>query len=100
MTEDKNPGPREDQRSFEDLLAEAEKIAGRMEDGGLSLDASLAAYEKGVANLRQCAELLRSAEEKAKLLIERDGLFSLEDLDDDEDDEEDDVEEEEDEEED
>ncbi len=41
--------------AFEDLLAEAESLAERMEEGGLSLDASIAAYEKGVDNLRRCA---------------------------------------------
>ncbi len=70
-----------DEPGFEDLLAEAETLAGRMEEGGLSLDESLAAYEKGVLNLRLCAGLLREAEEKVKVLIERNGAFRLEDLD-------------------
>ncbi|MCL2000944.1 MAG: exodeoxyribonuclease VII small subunit [Planctomycetes bacterium] len=66
---------------FEELLAEAEALAMRMEGGGLSLDESLAAYEKGIANLRLCAGLLRGAEEKVKALVERNGVFRLEDLD-------------------
>ncbi len=68
-------------RGFEELLAEAEELAGRMEEGGLTLDESLAAYEKGVANLRLCAGLLRTAEEKVKVLLEKNGEFRLEDLD-------------------
>ena len=71
---------------FEDLLAETEELAGKMEQGGLTLDESLQAYEKGVANLRLCADLLRSAEEKVKVLLEKDGVFALEDLDEDGDD--------------
>lgn len=66
---------------FEELLAEAESLAGKMEEGGLTLDESIAAYEKGVENLRRCAELLRSAEEKVKVLLEKDGAFRLTDLD-------------------
>ncbi len=67
--------------AFEDLLAEAESLAERMEEGGLSLDASIAAYEKGVDNLRRCAAMLRGAEERVKILLEEDGRFRLEDLD-------------------
>lgn len=69
-------------QTFEELLAEAEGLAERMEDGGLSLDQSIAAYEKGVANLRRCSGMLKAAEEKVKLLLEDGaGAFRLEDLD-------------------
>ncbi len=81
--------------SFEQLLAEAEGLAERMEEGGLSLDESLQAYAKGVENLRQCADLLKQAEEKVKLLVEQDGGFRLDDLDPDEERDEDDGEDEE-----
>jgi Exonuclease VII small subunit len=67
--------------SFEQLLAEAETLAERMEEGGLSLDDSLAAYARGVENLRLCAGLLKQAEEKVKLLVEEENSFRLEDLD-------------------
>lgn len=66
---------------FEDLLAEAEVLAEKMEDGGLTLDESIRAYEKGVGNLKKCAELLRGAEEKVKLLLEKEDGFVLRDLD-------------------
>ncbi len=68
-------------QSFEELLAEAESLAERMEEGGLSLDQSIAAYEKGVENLRRCSGMLRGAEEKVKVLLETEGTFRLEDLD-------------------
>ncbi len=67
--------------TFEQLLAEAESIAEKIEDGGLPLEESIKAYEKGVHNLKRCAELLRGAEAKVKELIEKDGSFTLEDLD-------------------
>lgn len=71
----------EPEQTFEELLAEAESIAERMEDGGLNLDQSIAAYGKGVENLRRCAAMLRGAEEKVKILLEANGEFRLEDLD-------------------
>lgn len=74
-------GTGENAPDFESLLAEAETLASRMEEGGLSLDESLAAYERGVRNLRLCAGLLRTAEEKVKLLLEENGSFRLDDLD-------------------
>lgn len=66
--------------SFEELLAEAESLAEKMEEGGLPLDESMAAYEKGVENLKRCAALLKKAEGKVKTLIEKNGAFSLEDF--------------------
>lgn len=59
--------------SFESLLAEAEEIARRLEGGELTLDESLREYEKGVANLRRCAQLVAAAEERVKILIEKEG---------------------------
>lgn len=79
----KNPvgeAPAGDEPGFEELLAEAEGLAEKMEEGGLSLDESIRAYEKGVENLRRCAGLLRSAEEKVQVLLERNGAFSLEEF--------------------
>ena len=65
---------------FEELLAEAEELAVRMENGGMSLDRALAAYEKGVGNLRRCAAILREAEARVKLLTEKGGSFRLDDF--------------------
>src|SRR5690606_8849496 len=54
--------------SFEDALAELERIADRLEDGDIPLDEALALYEKGVQRLRRCHELLEKAERKVSLL--------------------------------
>lgn len=68
--------------SFEELLGRTEEIVEELEGGEMSLDESLKKYEEGVANLRKCAALIASAEEKVKVLIEEaEGAFSLEDLD-------------------
>lgn len=76
----KKNGDTHSEPTFEELLAEAESLAGRMEEGGMPLDESMRAYEKGVENLKRCAALLRGAEEKVRMLIEKNGTFRLEDL--------------------
>lgn len=71
---------KKDVQSFEELLRRTEEMAAKLESGDLSLDESLETYEKGVKNLRLCAELLRSAEEKVKLLVKEADGFRLEDF--------------------
>ena len=66
---------------FENLVAAAEELASRMEDGGLTLEQALSAYEKGTENLRRAADLLRTAEARIKILTEKNGVFRLDDLD-------------------
>ncbi len=56
---------------FEELLAASEEIVDALEGGGLGLEESLKLYEKGVENLRQCAQLLEAAETKVKILVEK-----------------------------
>lgn len=76
----KKNGDGNSEPTFEELLAEAESLAEKMEEGGMPLEESMRAYEKGVDNLKRCAALLRGAEEKVKTLIEKNGSFRLEDL--------------------
>jgi exodeoxyribonuclease VII small subunit len=66
--------------TFDQLLAETEGLAERMEDGGLTLEQALAAYEKGVENLRRCAGILREAEARVKVLMEKSDGFRLDDF--------------------
>jgi exodeoxyribonuclease VII small subunit len=53
---------------FEQALAELEAILRELEEGTISLEDSLARYERGVGLLRQCYAQLRDAEQKVKLL--------------------------------
>lgn len=76
MAEQGGPGG----RGFEELLNEAERLAEELEEGGLPLDGSIRAYEKGIENLRHCAALLKEAEGRVKALLEKNGEFRLEDL--------------------
>ncbi len=53
---------------FEDLLGELESIVGELEGGQIGLDEALEKYEKGIAALRQCHEVLKAAERKIEIL--------------------------------
>jgi exodeoxyribonuclease VII small subunit len=53
---------------FEQALAELEQLVAAMEGGALSLEASLAAYERGATLARFCQERLSAAEQQVKLL--------------------------------
>jgi exodeoxyribonuclease VII small subunit len=54
--------------SFESALQELEAIVQAMESGNAPLEESLAAYERGIALLRQCQETLAAAETKLQVL--------------------------------
>jgi exodeoxyribonuclease VII small subunit len=47
---------------FEQALAELEQIVDRLEKGAVSLDDSIALYERGEALKKRCDELLKNAE--------------------------------------
>ena len=50
------------QPSFEELYKQLEETVNRLEQGGLSLDDSLASYEVAVALAQQCQQMLEQAE--------------------------------------
>ena len=54
--------------SFEKDLAELESLVAKMEDGGLSLEQSLAAHKRGVELAKQCRERLEAAQQQVKVL--------------------------------
>lgn len=53
---------------FEDQYRQLEEILVRLERGELTLDESLQEYEKGVAALRACREVLAKAERRIEEL--------------------------------
>ena len=69
---------------FEAALDELENLVEKMETGDLSLEDSLAAFERGVKLTRHCQSALQAAELKVKVLTESGDLEDLdvEDLDD------------------
>jgi len=54
--------------SFEKALAELEGLVATMEDGGLSLEQSLAAHKRGLELAKQCRERLEAAQQQVKVL--------------------------------
>lgn len=58
----------EKSKSFEDSLAEVERVVRDLEDGQLGLDEALARYEQGIALIRQCQGQLAQAEQRVLVL--------------------------------
>ena len=54
--------------SFEKALAELEGIVAKMEDGGLSLEQSLAAHKRGLELAKLCRERLEAAQQQVRVL--------------------------------
>jgi Exonuclease VII small subunit len=52
------------ERKYEDLMTELREIVKKIEDTETSLDESIALYERGAVLVKQCEELLSSAELK------------------------------------
>jgi exodeoxyribonuclease VII small subunit len=74
---------------FEASLGRLEALVDQMEDGELSLEASLKAFEEGVKLTRECQQALQEAEQKVQVLLEQNGElvtepFDAEELDGDE----------------
>jgi exodeoxyribonuclease VII small subunit len=55
---------------FEHSLDELEQLVGRMEGGELSLDESLASFERGIGLFRHCQQSLQQAELRVRLLLD------------------------------
>jgi len=66
---------KEDALRFEDALSELETIVRTMEQGDLSLEDSLEAFEKGIQLTRQCQQALQDAEQKVQILMEKNGTL-------------------------
>jgi exodeoxyribonuclease VII small subunit len=63
------PGADGGEPSFEVALGRLEALVARLEEGELSLEQALAAFEEGVALSRRCAEQLRDAERRIEVLV-------------------------------
>ena len=63
----------EKNKSFEEQMAELEKIVTELEKGDLSLDESVAKFEEGIKLSKECNEVLEEAEKKITILVNQDG---------------------------
>jgi exodeoxyribonuclease VII small subunit len=53
---------------FEKALAELEALVAKMEDGGLTLEQSLAAHKRGLELAKQCRDRLAAAQQQVRVL--------------------------------
>ena len=61
-----------DSFNFEQALENLEELVTAMEEGELSLEESLQAFEKGIKLTRECQSALKKAEQKVQVLINED----------------------------
>lgn len=62
--------------NFESSLEQLEALVTQMENGDLSLEESLKAFETGISLTRECQTMLEQAEQKVQLLSEQQGKLS------------------------
>ena len=71
---------------FEEALDQLEELVEDMENGDLTLEESLKAFEQGIKLTRECQTALSQAEQKVQMLVEENGKLKAvefnEDLDD------------------
>ena len=58
---------------FEEALEELERLVSSMEEGELSLEDSMKAFEKGIKLSRECQTALQKAEQKVQILLNESG---------------------------
>ncbi len=65
---DKQPPPGVDELSYEQAVERLEEIVERIESGEIGLEASILAYEQGVALLGRCRAVLDDVEQRIEQL--------------------------------
>ncbi|WP_039916844.1 exodeoxyribonuclease VII small subunit [Cellvibrio mixtus] len=73
--------PKKKNIDFEQSLGTLEGLVNRMEQGDMTLEESLQAFETGIALTRECQARLAAAEVQVNKLIEVQGNISLEPFD-------------------
>ena len=56
-------------KSFEEQIAELEKIISELENGNLNLDDSVVKFEEGMKISKECNKMLENAEKKITILL-------------------------------
>ncbi len=67
--------------SFEESLQELDTLVNKLENGELSLEKSLEAFEKGIKLTRECQQHLTEAEQKVSMLVGESDDMQLVDFD-------------------
>ena len=63
---------------FEHSLEELEKLVERLEHGDLPLEEALKTFERGVELTRSCQDMLKAAQQKVEILLQKNGQASVE----------------------
>ena len=72
MTNPKEKKPKEAKlKDFESALSELESLVTKLEDGNVTLEQSLALFERGVELSRYCHKRLEEAEKRIEVLTEQ-----------------------------
>ena len=61
--------------NFEEAIARLEDIVKKLEAGNVSLDESLLEFEEALKLVKLCNEKLESAEQKVRILTEKNGVI-------------------------
>ena len=64
--------------NFEKTFTELEKLVKKMEGGDLSLEESLKYFERGILLTKNCQQALNKAEQKVRILLEKNNKNNLE----------------------
>ena len=66
--------------SFEDNMANLERIVNELEKGDLNLDESISKFEEGIKISKDCNKILEEADKKITILLEKDGKIEENDF--------------------
>lgn len=69
------------QLNFEATLGDLESVVAELERGDLPLEASVAAFERGMQLSRSCRQALDRAEQRVRILLDEDREGPLSDFD-------------------
>ena len=64
--------------NFEKTFSELEELVKKMEGGDLSLEESLQYFERGILLTKNCQQALNKAEQKVRILLEKNNKNNLE----------------------
>lgn len=67
-------------KNFETNLSDLEDLVEKLESGELDLEDALTLFEKGINLTRDCQKALSAAEQRVKVLVEKNGAAQLEEL--------------------
>ena len=63
-------------KTFENALAKLETITSQLEEGNLSLEASLKKFDEGIKLAEFCNQKLEESQRKVDLLLHKDGALT------------------------